>query len=908
MARIAPRERDGIAKYLFKSVTISNLKELGKKRGIICKGSKSDVIQTLLTRLDSKTILNHIQPEKNLPWYANLFAKSLIDGNTTKRSILKHPAISALLENIKNDTRISYEIVSFPNDFIRWNRNALVNKGIAILKQTKGKWEYSLLPEFASYLKPILRDITGTWAIEEFVKSEYYNLITSHPFRPLGSLPRQTETVVLDKNPKFPINIFIFSDYRRQKFGPLLDYIEKSKKPDLILYAGDDIGRFNLAPLDKIKISQEDAYDEISEELTPTYIQTTGGGTSSNNSMEWGYLLKLPSDFSPFLIQERIRTISKFVSEFQKCVDTLPDHDVTTINKALAKISNSLFAHEAKFSFGNGKDILVNDSEMKSIILRLYSDTNPFDTKTRYLHSQSIYWLLGFRIDRLSTNRISVRPVKTTENYRYYHVSFGYETDENLFERLSSHSKYGLGAVIGNDDWKGIRAWIYGLKTFDLQLKRLRIGNLLIAGMEGGIVGEDSMYLGPTLYGEEDVRRYLSELRTELGPKDKLILVSHTPPRGILDRAMRFTEGPIGSKALRDFIETESRVRVVLCGHVHRCGGQFEPLGSAEVINASSHDDVFSRANIGWLTLNQDFSTIVQFFKLPSLVQSILCQPDSNNEQMLISEAHLSKGESRAFTAAYTRLGTLLFENLEDLAHMKFELGLPWTLVMMLRELGVTSLDNLAEEHFESIRPRAGMQISHLQQALVKFKRLRLEGNSAFLIAPLDLPPTNKLICFDTEYDDKSQIVLFCFLDMGPNQSQQFWFDEINEIEKFVSRRGDHTFLHWGGSDKMLLNRVLGHDASTFNLLYKVQTALVAQINSAQLKDVYDGLCGHNESSVWKDSFYDIDGIDKLSLCKKILEGANSSQEKKRLAMANKLDTTALSAIVRRLQDLKLGA
>ncbi len=68
------------------------------------------------------------------------------------------------------------------------------------------------------------------------------------------------------------------------------------------------------------------------------------------------------------------------------------------------------------------------------------------------------------------------------------------------------------------------------------------------------------------------------------------MVVSHAPPRGCLDRAVRFSPGkeprPIGFRALKD-----DRVRLVVCGHAHRMGGRAARLGHALVVNVASHDN-----------------------------------------------------------------------------------------------------------------------------------------------------------------------------------------------------------------------------------------------------------------------------------------------------------------------------
>ena len=61
------------------------------------------------------------------------------------------------------------------------------------------------------------------------------------------------------------------------------------------------------------------------------------------------------------------------------------------------------------------------------------------------------------------------------------------------------------------------------------------------------------------------------------------VLVSHSPPKGAVDDSSNGRS--IGSTAVRDAI-LRARPRLVVCGHVHACGGQRATLGASLVINA----------------------------------------------------------------------------------------------------------------------------------------------------------------------------------------------------------------------------------------------------------------------------------------------------------------------------------
>lgn len=63
----------------------------------------------------------------------------------------------------------------------------------------------------------------------------------------------------------------------------------------------------------------------------------------------------------------------------------------------------------------------------------------------------------------------------------------------------------------------------------------------------------------------------------------RCVLVSHSPPKGALDV---YSGGQsLGSTAVREAI-ARCEPRLVICGHIHACGGQTAQLGSTTIINA----------------------------------------------------------------------------------------------------------------------------------------------------------------------------------------------------------------------------------------------------------------------------------------------------------------------------------
>ena len=177
---------------------------------------------------------------------------------------------------------------------------------------------------------------------------------------------------------------------------------------------------------------------------------------------------------------------------------------------------------------------------------------------------------------------------------------------QNLFSRLAEKATYGLCAVIGNDcdarnggetrilrDDQIItaeRALIRGRNVHNVHSVPVVIGSYAVIGSEGSPIVPGEGPLGIACYSEVSIARHLRATARTVSGK-RLIIVSHAPPRGTLDSAIRFGRRNIGSMALRDFLRKHD-APLVVCGHVHSCGQQTEKCGKSVIVNAASHDDM----------------------------------------------------------------------------------------------------------------------------------------------------------------------------------------------------------------------------------------------------------------------------------------------------------------------------
>lgn len=176
----------------------------------------------------------------------------------------------------------------------------------------------------------------------------------------------------------------------------------------------------------------------------------------------------------------------------------------------------------------------------------------------------------------------------------------------NYFTRLASHTvRKKVLAVMGNDDYPSTRSVLQGEDIHDLHKEPFVIDEFGFIGLEGSTIGP-----GVISYSESSVRSHLNRQLKKIKPK-KLIIVSHPPPYGVLDRGTRHAtkrEGTrhIGSKALRSFIR-KNAVELVVCGHCHLGGGHSDSLGETVVANVSSHDHEGAPGNLALIEFDPEF-------------------------------------------------------------------------------------------------------------------------------------------------------------------------------------------------------------------------------------------------------------------------------------------------------------
>ena len=705
-------------------------------------------------------------------------------------------------------------------------------------------------------------------------------------------LPQQ----VVDIKHNGEIKILAFSDYRVHNIDFIFNYLKNMKYiPDLIIYAGDDIERF-VPPIYKeiVKEIRSERRSRLSSKIKEVYelnvFKTLGGK---------GIVLAIPKKFNKdlFNIISRIyELLGNVLAILEKYKDVEAEsYNIDAIKFMIENMGLKTFIEDRK-------DLIVVDPKTNILICKIIlREPILSNGKTRIdidFDSRDIYRILHY----IKNNQLTImKNIFADDVYSYYFLGFGFP-DKNYFEELAKYSRYGVLAIIGNDDPSSFRRLIRGKNVYEIFTSLVRIKDILIVGLEGSTdrMGPSSRYL------ESDVRLRLEAVKRLLRDGERLLIVSHTPPRGILDRAMRFTKSNIGSIGLRNFLEeNEDKVSLVICGHVHNKGGKYEYLGTIPIVNISSQDNPLSKPNIALITIKTNGHIEIKIDRLDSMIEHYYKKHGLLRiSEFLKRNTWLTDNEIKLFISALSRYGQKFLEDLQNLLDIKFNYGFSWNNILWLYSQGIKSVEKITEDVFRlAEKELKGIYKTHFKKAYRKI--LQERERKIFLLQPLPIGENDHIIVFDTEYYSGMEIkgVLYGFLDLNTNNLVQFWFYEREKAIEYLKKLPENTiFIHWGGADRKLLEEELGINVNTFNLLYYVQTNLVAPIESFTLESTLDYF-NKNIKDPWRNYLY-IDGIIKSNLCYKILNNPNDEEIKRALLEANKADILALKIVLRNLMKL----
>lgn len=347
----------------------------------------------------------------------------------------------------------------------------------------------------------------------------------------------------------------------------------------------------------------------------------------------------------------------------------------------------------------------------------------------------------------------------------------------NSFSELSKYTKSNqVLAVIGNDDFYVQKRVLRGDGIHDLYDRSFIYHNFAFIGLE-------SVTRGPAVFRhtEKDFEEHFKRQIKEVHDK-RIVILSHAPPYGILDRGIRFAESDedethhIGSTSLRRFIETEN-VDLVVCGHCHSHGGMAERLKGTTVANVASHDAPNSKGNIAIIELTKDGTVGIEWHDTTEIT----------NENSLM-QIH---GIGPTYSEYLEKSG---IKNVTQLSK-------------------ITDLDKLAKR-------------SRIPLSLLRILRLKAKSfleNRIYQVAPFGLA-NDKSIFFDIETDIACERVWLIGLQIDDKFIQLYadnWKQEKRILKRFIEilqDNPDHDLISFSTTNfdhRVTLNALKRHRLST---------------------------------------------------------------------------------------------
>lgn len=185
--------------------------------------------------------------------------------------------------------------------------------------------------------------------------------------------------------------------------------------------------------------------------------------------------------------------------------------------------------------------------------------------------------------------------------------------EPNYLSQLTSKAKYGIVAVAGNNDKEEDQYILNTQGITNLHKMAIDIETFRFIGIEGSIShSRDGIIVNNNglTFPDSSVHLHL-EQQCKGRPRD-IVVVSHTPPAGYLDSAIRFGNYSLGSPALTKFIR-DTQPALVLCGHCHYSGGKTDKIGETLVVNAASDDNNVRYTRIAIIELEKDTSPNIEW-------------------------------------------------------------------------------------------------------------------------------------------------------------------------------------------------------------------------------------------------------------------------------------------------------
>ncbi len=341
-------------------------------------------------------------------------------------------------------------------------------------------------------------------------------------------------------------------------------------------------------------------------------------------------------------------------------------------------------------------------------------------------------------------------------------------------EQLVSKSKYGLAGIAGNDDivhFKDIAKEC--AQVYDIHQSPIILEDYAFIGLEGTTKGP-----GLILHDENEVINHLNQQYERIFSERiiKTILVSHTPPFGILDFSMRFGKDNIGSSSLKEFLDSK-KIDYVICGHSHLNGGTAERYNKTCVFNVSSHDDKFAPGKILFLRINKSKINF-RFHQIESF-------------QKIKSDISILKDVGRK---TYTRM----FEK------------------------GITKLEDINEGNRSLLKTIPGVYDAHVDYWLMQIKAIRQDKVHIIKNELTEILQKNEIICYDIETNlENDRIWLIGYYNFQTNEFGSIFEKdkELNCLKRFLQYLEKYNnFKLISFSNCTFENRIITKRAEYYNL------------------------------------------------------------------------------------------
>jgi len=690
-----------------------------------------------------------------------------------------------------------------------------------------------------------------------------------------------------------------FSDYHAQSLQELKASIQKLQvKPDLILYGGDAVRRFG-------------PYAESTRhELLHRYIKKMQTGDD--------FIIEVPQ----VEIKEKGRLVPARV----------PDLFLFRMRRARGGYAEEQLIHE--FSEKVVTEVKRLMTLQTSERLRQDTDLPSFLRDIAGRFNKDPLEISEAEINRFLHQDCTLQLVENAEwVWGSIHI-LGETGLTNQFSKLADLSQLGVCGVIGNSDVLPCKSVFRAKRVYDVHERPFFFGDYAVIGQEGGSAPEGHLGLGCTCYKEETITSHLEELWTLVPRNRKIILLTHTPPYGVLDHSVRYGEAHIGSQAVAEFIRDKRNIALIVCGHSHYSGGKVVELEGVPVVNVASQDDNFSPAIFATVKLNGSWK--VEFCSVPSNFELLMSDPALTVEdrKQTLKEWVFYDRDAEYIVDAHKRYGESFLRDFHELYRIKNQFGFSFPNVIEFYNLGVRSKDDFSEEILREVVKRTSRR--GLAQLVLRRAFLKLQASRAgkpMVYGDLSHLAYDKIAFLDIEYlpelKDKPAVYGFLVQDTV----RQFIMGEEHEMKTYLKQllEEGYKLFFYGGADKKILRNLMRHNSVVsslreangkfVNVLYHIQCNIGLPIYSQRLSEVFQFLYPDKAPSEWEYAFsngsrlrsqglmpYEMDGSLKAMLIRQILgrreKGEATEEYFQLLKKANATDLYELKLVLQGIRNL----